>query len=196
MSASERSEAIAGRHEFLFGQPEGGILQIAYVVADLAEAMEQFATRFGVGPFFVRGPFIPPAGRYRGEPTDIELSLARAWSGHVMVELICQHDEKPSVYLETVRARGYGFHHWATGTRDFDAVAARYRRFGYEESFSDCTPSGRRVAYFDAPDLAGMIEVIEMTEEQERFYDAMRQVCAAWDGTRLARDDSELLSPP
>lgn len=169
-------------------------MQIAYVVADLDQAMEQFASRLGIGPFFVRGPFVPPAGRYWGQPTDIELTLARAWSGHVMVELIYQHDDKPSVYRDTVRARGFGFHHWAIGTRDFDGAVAQYRRVGYEEAFSDCTPSGRRVVYFDAPDMAGMIEVIDMTEENERFYDAMRQVCSTWDGTRLVRDDSELLS--
>jgi len=41
----------------------------------------------------------PPATQhYRGEPTDQDVSLAIAFTGSMMVELIEQHDPGPSVY--------------------------------------------------------------------------------------------------
>lgn len=177
---------------FDFGQPVGGIVQFAYVVPDLDSAIHDFASRLLVGPWFLRGPFVPPAGRYRGNPTDIELTLARSWAGHVMIELIFQHDDKPSVYRETVEKRGYGFHHWAIGTRQFDAEVERYEALGYSAAFADTTPTGRRVVYMDAPDMVGMIEVIEMTPEHERLYATMCTACNEWDGIDLIRTDHDL----
>lgn len=180
------------RDVFAFGQPVDGLIQFAYVVPDLDAAIRDFASRLGVGPWFLRGPFVPPAGRYRGEVTDIELTLARSWAGHVMIELIVQHDEKPSVYREHIERRGYGFHHWAIGTRQFDKQVSRYERSGYSVVFSDMSPTGRRVVYMDAPDMAGMIEVVEMTPEQEQLYTAMCAACENWDGSDLYRTDDDL----
>ena len=49
---------------FSFGQPDGGIAQIAYKVDDLESAMADFGKRLGVGPWFVLGPFTPPDALY------------------------------------------------------------------------------------------------------------------------------------
>ena len=47
-------------------------------------------------------------------------------------------------------------------------------RTGYEEAFSDRLPSGSRVVYVDATrDFPGMIELVEHTEAQDRFYTAI-----------------------
>ena len=83
-----------------FGQPVGGICQFAYAVEDIERSAERFTRELGVGPWFVRGPFQPPEGRYRGEPTETTFTLARGFTGHVMVELVKQHDDSPSVYNE------------------------------------------------------------------------------------------------
>jgi hypothetical protein len=157
-----------------FGQPLGGIAQLAFVVADLDAGMRDFSDRLAVGPWFVRERFTPPAGRYRGQPTSPLFSLARGFSGHTMIELIEQHDDTPSVYHEGDGPRRYGFHHFAVMTRDFDADLARYLALGYEDAFSDVLPSGSRVVYVDATrDLPGMIELVEHTPEQERVYTEM-----------------------
>ena len=57
-----------------FGQPVGGICQFAYAVEDIEQSAEHFTRELGVGPWFVRGPFQPPEGRYRGEPTQATFS--------------------------------------------------------------------------------------------------------------------------
>jgi hypothetical protein len=166
-----------------WGQPLGTIVQFAYVVEDIDEAMTRYAEQLRVGPWFVRGPFQPPEGRYRGKPTSPSFSLARAFAGHAMLELVVQHDDSPSVYHEGDGPRRYGFHHWATLTKTFDEDVARYAALGYEEAFSDRLPSGSRVAYVDTTrDLPGMIELVEHTDEQERVYTAIYRAAIDWDG--------------
>lgn len=166
-----------------WGQPLGTIVQFAYVVADIDEAMTQYVHRLHVGPWFVRGPFQPPEGRYRGQPTKPTLSVARGFAGHSMVELIAQHDDSPSVFHEGEGPRRYGFHHWATMTKTFDEDVARYAALGYEEAFSDRLASGSRVVYVDATcDLPGMIELIEHTDAQERVYTEIFRAAIGWDG--------------
>ena len=73
---------------------------------------------------------------------------------------------------ETLKARGaHGFHHWAIGAPDFDAAVARHKALGYAEAFSDISPRGVRVVYFDTTrDLPGMLEIIEMTADAEEQY--------------------------
>jgi glyoxalase/bleomycin resistance protein/dioxygenase superfamily protein len=171
-----------------FGQPLGAVVQFAYVVEDIDRAMSDFTERLGIGPWFVRERFCPPAGRYRGEPTSPLFSLARAFAGHAMVELIEQHDDTLSVYHEHEGPRRYGFHHWGVMTDAFEEDVARYRALGYDEAFTDTLPSGSRVAYMDATgDLPGMIELIEHTEGQERLYTEIYAAAVDWDGSEPVR---------
>ena len=71
-----------------FGQPAGGVIQVAFVVEDIARAMRDFTDRLKVGPWFVSGPFVPARGVYRGAPTAMRLTLAVGFSGHMMFEVI------------------------------------------------------------------------------------------------------------
>jgi hypothetical protein len=162
-----------------WGQELGAISQLAYVVEDIDASIARHIDVFGLGPWFTRPRFQPPAGRYRGQPTSPMFSLARAFSGHTMIELIQQHDDSPSVYNE----RGPGFHHYGIVTATFDEDVARYAELGYEEAFADVLPSGSRVIYVDATrDLPGMIELVEHTPEQERVYTEMYEAARDWDG--------------
>jgi Glyoxalase/Bleomycin resistance protein/Dioxygenase superfamily len=169
---------------FSFGAAEGSIIQHAYTVDDIDEGMRLYTERLRIGPWFLIGPFVPAKGVYRGAETKMNLSLAVAFSGPAMVELIEQHDDAPSVYQEAKKARGgHGFHHWAIGACDFDAAAARHRALGYEAAFSDISPRGVRVVYFDTTrDLPGMLEIIEMTADAEEQYRTMYQAAQDWDG--------------
>jgi hypothetical protein len=169
------------RHSF--GQPVGAIIQVAYVVEHLERAMNEFIARLGAGPWFVWGPFTPPEGRYRGAPTDISLSLAVGFAGHLTIELIEQHDRKPSVYREVIERRGHGFHHWAVASESFDATVASHLQRGGELAFSDRTPRGYRVAYIDmGPAMPGMLEIIERTPAFDERYDAIYRASLGWDG--------------
>ncbi|WP_342364052.1 VOC family protein [Terrarubrum flagellatum] len=169
---------------FGFGQPVGAVVQYAYTVPDIASGMKLYSKLLGVGPWFVTGPFRPREARYRGSSTEIELTLAIGFAGRVMVELVRQHDDGPSVYREFVERRGHGFHHWAIGSKAFDADVARYCSDGYEIAFADRAPRGNRVVYVDTSrDLPGMLEIIEMTDVLETRYEMMYAAACGWDGS-------------
>ncbi len=169
---------------FSFGPREKSIIQFAYTVDDIQEGMRRYTDLLQIGPWFLIGPFVPAKGVYRGALTKMRISLAVAFAGQAMVELIEQHDQEPSVYRETLKARGaHGFHHWAIGARDFDATKAQYASQGYQEAFSDLSPRGVRVVYLDTSrDLPGMLEIIEMTADVEEQYRRMYQAAQEWDG--------------
>jgi hypothetical protein len=167
------------------GLPAGSIIQYAYTVEDVEAGMHQFSNAFDVGPWFVTGPFTPPHARYRGESTGLTITIARAFVGTTMIELIQQHDAGPSVYRGSVKVRGHGFHHWAIGSRDLDADVAR---FGYPVVFEDLLATGARVVYVDpSGDLPGMIEIVELTPAQEQRFAEFHAAANNWDGSNPIR---------
>lgn len=174
---------------YSFGPRDNDIIQVAYTVADIEQGMRQYAELLHVGPWFLIGPFVPPKGVYRGTPTKATFSLALAFSGQLMIELIQQHDNEPSVFGETLKARGaHGFHHWAVGARDFEKAAAEYRARGYAEAFSDTAPDplGCRVIYFDTGrDLPGMLEVIEINAATEDAFHGIYKAAQEWNGEHV-----------
>jgi hypothetical protein len=166
-----------------YGQPVGGIIQYAYIVENIEQAMRQYTELMHVGPWFLAGPFKPPRGRYRGKPTELEVSLAIAFSGHVMIELIQQHNDVPSVFREIIEQRGYGFHHNAIITNDFDADVEKYSSQGFEIAFSDEQPGKTRIAYFDTTAvLPGMLEITELTPATEARHTRAYLASVGWDG--------------
>jgi hypothetical protein len=42
------------------GQPIGGIIQVAYTVADIEAAVRSYAEDLRIGPWFLRGPLQAP----------------------------------------------------------------------------------------------------------------------------------------
>ena len=170
------------------GQPYGSIAQIAYIVPDIEAAMARYVARMRVGPWFVAGPFVPEKAVYRGTPITPRLTLALAYSGTTMIELIEQHDDGPSVFAETAKKRGYGFHHFGIAVSDFDAEVAAYKAKGYEIAFSDTAPMGMRVAYMDTEaELPGMVELIEGNQAFEDFFTPIYRASVGWDGSDPVR---------
>ncbi|MBI3372990.1 MAG: VOC family protein [Betaproteobacteria bacterium] len=171
-----------------FGQPLGGVFQIAFIVENIRQSMQDFTARLHIGPWFASEPFTPPEARYRGRPTDLHVTLAVGFGGHMSFELIEQHNDAPSVYREIVNKRGYGFHHGAVMTGAFDQDVEKYRLLGYEAAFTDRMPYGYRIAYIDTTrDFPGMIELIEFTDSVEERYTTMYQASVGWDGTNPVR---------
>ena len=92
-----------------FGQPADGIIQMAYVVEDIHQAMRDWSSKLKVGPWFLLERFTGVDPEYRGQSTACEIALAMSFAGHMNVELIQQLNDAPSVYRETIERRGYGF---------------------------------------------------------------------------------------
>ena len=96
-------------------------MQISYVVEDIEREMQRWTQELGVGPFFYLPHFPVEDAMHRGSPSHADIDVALAFNGSMCFELIRQNNHAPSVFRELIDSRGYGFHHWAVSTRDFDA---------------------------------------------------------------------------
>ena len=171
-----------------FGQPDNGIIQTAYVVEDIQKTMREWAAKLRVGPWFLLDHFTGEDAQYRGKPTDVDVSIAMSFAGHMMIELIQQHNDVPSVYRDISDARGYGFHHWGVASTAFDSDVERYRAAGCELAFHERVPSGGRVAYMDTTaHLPGMTELIELGASFDAIFGRMYNATINWDGNELVR---------
>ena len=118
----------------------------------------------------------------------MSLTLAVGFIGQMTVELIQQHDDAPSVYVETVAQRGHGFHHWGICTDRFDAEVARYEAEGYSVVFTDISPRGMRIAYIDtSANMPGMVELMEWTPGLQAAYHTYHATAQDWDGSEPVR---------
>jgi len=171
-----------------FGQPDDGIIQMAYVVEDIHKAMELWASKLKVGPWFLLPHFTGDDPVYRGKPSRADISLAMSFSGHMNIELLQPNDSAPSVYREHIERRGYGFHHWGIATRDFQRDHARYEAMGHETAFICGVPSGGHVAYMDTVrELGGYTELIELGPGFDDLFGRFHRASIDWDGKELVR---------
>lgn len=164
-----------------------GVMQIAYIVPDLKAAIGQYVSGMNVGPWFVSEHFSGEDKRYRGKPTDVDMTIAMSYSNQMCIELIQQLNDTPSVYTDIRDKRGYGFHHWGVGTYNFERDAGHYRKQGYELAFWTML-RGAPLAYYDTTaHLPGMVELIEMNTMREDMFTMMYEASRNWDGTDPVR---------
>ncbi len=166
-----------------FGQPDDGIIQMAYVVADVQRALDLWISKLKVGPWFLLPHFSGEDPQYRGKPSHADVSLAMSFAGHMNVELIQPNNDAPSVYREVLEARGPGFHHFGVATANFDRDVEKYRAAGHELAFFLRVPSGGRVAYMDTTaELPGFLELIELGGAFEPVFNGFYRATIGWDG--------------
>lgn len=174
-------------NDFLFGGRPETAIQAGHVVEDIDQAMASFSANLQVGPWYRFRTSQPrPGAFYRGREVNHDLSIALAFHGTLMLELIQQHDDQPSVFRDGVARRGHGFHHWGIGTRQFDTRVAEEQAQGREPLYTARTARGARIAYFEgATPLHAMKELIEITDTSEAFYAGIAQQARDWDGRTL-----------
>ncbi|HEY5020245.1 MAG TPA: VOC family protein [Steroidobacteraceae bacterium] len=166
-----------------FGQPDDGIIQMAYVVPDVRAAIKVWVEKLNVGPWFLLEHFTGNDPKYRGRDSTADVAIAMSFAGHMNIELIQPNNEAPSVYREWIERRGYGFHHWGRATWHFDQEVVRYRAAGHELAFLAGVPTGGRVAYMDTTaDLPGYVELIELGGGFEPVFSKFYRASIGWDG--------------
>ena len=89
------------------------LVQIAYHVPDPEQAARGFASSFGWGPFFLFEHIALTRCLYRGTPATFDHSSAYGQAGDLMIELITQHGEAPSVLRDLYARNEVGVHHVA-----------------------------------------------------------------------------------
>lgn len=163
--------------------PDTGFMQLCWVVPDLQAAMAAWTQSTGVGPFFFfeSVPFEAPV--YRGRPAqDVHITAAMAQAGDVQIELVRQHDDRPSVFRDMFAAGQGGFHHAALYCADYDASLAAYTEAGAEVAFH-CLMMGSRTCWIDTrPSLGFMVELIEANPVADSVFAQFRAAADGWDG--------------
>jgi len=168
---------------FGFGQSPGQVVQAAYVVKEIKTAIKWWVEEAKVGPWFLLESFTGSEQLYRGQPNKADVSIAMAFAGHMMIELIQPKDTHRSVYKETIDQRGYGFHHLGIAVTDVEAERAAYEKRGNHVVFSAPVPSGGTVYYLDGGFGApGMIELIPATPGMDEMFTRYWTASLDWKG--------------
>jgi hypothetical protein len=157
--------------------------------------LKYWTDTLGVGPFFLLRNVRPEDYRYRGKPSPAPLlTLALGNSGDLQVEIIQQHDDSPSAYLDYLRSGREGFQHvssWLT-REEYDATMARQLAAGAVPAHEGAIAGpGVRFAYFDTDVAPGGL-LFEMSDvigsEAEAFMTLVRDAARGWDGSQPIRE--------
>lgn len=175
----------------------GGIVQVAFVVSDLDASVADFAQDLDVGPWMVVRDLAPVDAHLHGHPAELELSVAIAYSGSMMIELIEEHGDVGLPGGGTGDGTGCAFHHLARGTADFAADRDRLSQEGRTVLFEASLPAelgGSRFAYFDGPGtLPGCLELVEMVPELAALFAGLQRAAEAWDRQSALIDAGALM---
>ncbi|RMF12129.1 MAG: VOC family protein [Alphaproteobacteria bacterium] len=162
----------------------GPIMQNGYVVRDIREAIAHWTRVLGVGPFFVLDPVEFGESFYRGQPLDLDLTVAIAYSGDFQIELIHQNNDARSIYTDFLEVSPPGLHHVCVCVDDVDGVIEAQ---GLTDKIVQHghTAAGVRFAYVDTILHGGtMLEVIERDKAMMDAFDQMKAAAARWDGEK------------
>ncbi|HVN84324.1 MAG TPA: VOC family protein [Candidatus Binatia bacterium] len=167
----------------------GAIRQNGYVVRDIRDAMDHWIEVIGVGPWFYFERVKIDYFRHRGEPSNVEMSIALANSGDLQIELIQQRNDAPSMYNEFLNAGREGLQHVAYWTTDYQALYDRALSLGYKVGHEGQIGGEQgRFAYFDTEAHPGtVIELSDISGAKGRFFEFVRQASIGWDGSDAIR---------
>ncbi len=166
----------------------GPVMQNAFVVDDLEQAIAHWTQVMRVGPFFRFDHIGFRNLMFRGQPAPpIDLTVAIAYWGDLQIELIRQHDASPSIYREFALARGAGLHHMGVMSNALDADLAELALLGVKPVLQG-SAAGMRFAYVETDHHpGGMIELIDASAGARAFFAQMRAAALEWDGREPVR---------
>ena len=152
--------------------------------------MDFFATRLGIGPWFVTRHYPLKTCLYRGRPIELDFSVALSNSGAMQIEIVQQNNDTPSMYREFLDAHPGRTHlqHMAFRTGNVDGAMAELVARGFSTLQEGTTANGR-FGYLLHPDEPGIcIEISVLTAGRTRLFRAIEEEAQAWDGTRPLRE--------
>jgi hypothetical protein len=161
----------------------GPIMHNGYVVRDIEAAMRHWVEVLGVGPWFYIEHLLVTDFQYKGQPSAVDLSIALAHSGPLLVELIQQRNDAPSMYHDFLNAGHEGLHHVGYGTDRFEANLSRMLGAGYQVGQSGRV--GQRwpfVYLLTEAHLGTVVELLDMSPGRERILARIAAAARTWTG--------------
>ena len=166
----------------------GKLIQTAYVVHDIEAALKHWTENMGIGPWFYRELVPIESFTYRGEPSDLKMSIALGYSGDMQYELIQQRNDAPSVYKAFMETIGVGQQHVGFQVDDLEASIETGRSLGYQMEQEGTITNSGSFAYMSKGDHPGtMIEFLPMLEVRRKRWATIQSWSVNWDGSDPVR---------
>jgi methylmalonyl-CoA/ethylmalonyl-CoA epimerase len=165
----------------------GKATQIAYVVRDMNASIRFWTEVMGVGPFFLTEHLPLVNRRYRGRPTDFDMSAAITYWGDLQVELIMQHNDAPSTFKDWYDNPGTGIHHMGVTVDSLEDAVAALERAGGKVVHEHELPGAAAAAYIELPQIGPVMEVVMMDSSLHAAFAKIREVAGRWDGSDPVR---------
>ena len=163
----------------------GPIGQLGYVVEGLETAAWSWVEKAGVGPWTVIPHVTLDYFNYQGEPSEVEMGIAMAFTGSMQIELIQQHNKAPSMYQDFMNDFDEGIQHVCFYPEDYDSALTSLTEKGMKVG-QDGAIRGMRFAYLEGMD--GNILEIGDIPKSVRFRRQEDIASAAnWDGSNPVR---------
>jgi hypothetical protein len=163
-------------------------VQIAYHVADPERAAHEYARSFGWGPFFLLEHIALSSCVYRGSTAVFDHSSAYGQAGDLMIELITQHDDTPSVLRDVFARDAVGVHHVAHFVTSLPDALDQARAAQTDIALDAWTATGTHFAMLDTSRRLGhMVELYEATDDLLKFYRHVRRAADGWNGAQPLR---------
>ena len=166
------------------GQGFGKVVQVAYLVPDVDEAMKGWLAQFGLGPWTcIRN--IELDAIYSGQPLQLRLNEALSYIGDLQIQLVhsLNAPDEPSPYRSWVERGRFGMHHHAYFSQDIDADVERAQRQDFERTCEMRSKDGHRYFYCRSkrmPDVT--IEFLEVYPLLTQIFEEGIADAARWDG--------------
>lgn len=159
----------------------GVLNQMAYVVPDIAKAIDFWTGTMGVGPFFIFPDLQAERADYRGEDLIYQFGAAIAYSGNLNIELI--EPRGPSIFDDFLKAGHTGVHHTCRFVDDMATAQAEIEAKGARRLQGASFGPGSEVAYFDMTgDESVILELAQLAPESHALFAAVHNAGANWDG--------------
>ena len=159
----------------------GPVRQLGYVVADIEAAATDWVSRLGIGPWRIKHGITFGDCQYMGNPVDVEVGIATAFSGGFELKLMAQTRGPKTMYSDFFDSSGPGAQHVCFYPTDFAAARDLMVATGSSVVFSGLV-GATDFAYLD--DGAG--QVVELAAvPADRLGSRTQRASAAttWDGT-------------
>jgi hypothetical protein len=151
--------------------------------------MKYWTEVLGVGHFFYVEEVQVENFRYRGRPSNPQVSIALSNSGDLQIELIQQRNDAPSLYRDFIAAGQEGLQHLSYWTETFSADLDRALELGFRVGHSgEIGGSDGRFVYFETTSHPGtMIELSEVNGPKGNYFRHIAEVARNWDGSEPIR---------
>jgi 4-hydroxyphenylpyruvate dioxygenase-like putative hemolysin len=99
------------------GLPKVG--QLGFIVYDIQTSLPAYASLYNLTTWF-EPLYAEKQFKIAGEPRDLELNIAFAYSGKVQIELVEEKSQQAPIYKDHLESQGQGLHHLGFYVSDFE----------------------------------------------------------------------------